>query len=186
MAEKVGFDPETGRHLEAAPVYKQEDPASLEDGEWRLAEGRVTSHWYVSLSTKLNVLSTWKLKVLVRCCDWQKYLHAVISHTHPSRGIYYTMVINSQLFTDDNFAVHSWQLLATGGQGVNATWETTWHPAGQVRPRQHPTMWVPLDCLKGAAYLDRHDWLLEQGSGSNRSSFLFPNTEKVIHEILLV
>ena len=38
MAEKVGFDPETGRHLEEAPQYKQEDPASLEDGEYRLAE----------------------------------------------------------------------------------------------------------------------------------------------------
>ena len=33
MAEKVGYDPETGRHLDEAPQYKQEDPASLEDGE---------------------------------------------------------------------------------------------------------------------------------------------------------
>ena len=33
MADKVGYDPETGRHLDQAPQYKQEDVSSLEDGK---------------------------------------------------------------------------------------------------------------------------------------------------------
>ena len=33
MAEKVGYDLETGRHLDEAPQFKQEDPTLLEDGE---------------------------------------------------------------------------------------------------------------------------------------------------------
>ena len=56
MAEKVGYDPDTGCHLDQAPQSKQEDASSLEDGK----TGSFRDHLTTAMFNAREICHVWR------------------------------------------------------------------------------------------------------------------------------